>query len=63
MAACEAGCALAPEADVGAISHAIRAMLAAPESRTAARQMATTIARRDGREVAVDTLERLLHTT
>ena len=63
VAACGAGCVLTPDADVGAISHAIRAMLAAPGYRTAARHMATTIARRDGREVAVDTLERLLHTT
>jgi MGT family glycosyltransferase len=63
VAACEAGLVLTPDADVGAISHAIRAMLAAPAYRTAARHMATTIARRDGREVAVDALERLLHAT
>jgi UDP:flavonoid glycosyltransferase YjiC (YdhE family) len=63
VAACGAGCVLTPDADVGAISQTIRVMLAAPEYRTAARHMATTIARRDGREVAVDTLERLLHTT
>jgi hypothetical protein len=38
-------------------------MLAAPAYRTAARHMAATIALRDGREVAVDELERLLHAT
>jgi hypothetical protein len=37
--------------------------LAAPEYRTAARQMAAAIAQRDGREVAVDALESLLHAT
>jgi MGT family glycosyltransferase len=63
VAACEAGLVLTPDADVGAISQAIRAILAAPEYRTAARHMATTIALRDGREVAVDELERLLHAT
>jgi MGT family glycosyltransferase len=63
VVACGAGCVLTPDADVGAISQAIRAMLAAPEYRTAARQMAATIALGDGREVAVDALERLLHTT
>jgi UDP:flavonoid glycosyltransferase YjiC (YdhE family) len=63
VAACGAGCILTPEADVGEISQTIRVMLAAPEYQTAARHMATTIARHDGREIAVDTLERLLHTT
>jgi UDP:flavonoid glycosyltransferase YjiC (YdhE family) len=63
VAACDAGLVLTPEAGVGEISQTIRAMLAAPEYRTAARQMAATIALRDGREVAVDALERLLHTT
>jgi MGT family glycosyltransferase len=63
VAACEAGLVLAPDADVGEISHAIRAMLAVPEHRSAARHMATTIALQDGREVAVDALERLLHAT
>jgi UDP:flavonoid glycosyltransferase YjiC (YdhE family) len=62
VAACGAGLVLTPDADVGEISHAIRAMLVAPEYRTAARHMAATIALRDGREVAVDALERLLHT-
>jgi MGT family glycosyltransferase len=61
VAACSAGCVLPPEADVREISHTIRAMLATPTYRTAARHMAATIARRDGREVAVDALERLLH--
>jgi UDP:flavonoid glycosyltransferase YjiC (YdhE family) len=63
VAACGAGCVLAPEADVGAISQTIRAMLATPEYRTAARHMAATIARRDGREVAGDALEGLLYAT
>jgi hypothetical protein len=36
-------------------------MLAAPEYREAARDMAATIALRDGRDVAVDELEKLLH--
>jgi MGT family glycosyltransferase len=63
VAAWEAGLVLTPDADVGAISQAIRAILAAPAYRTAARHMATTIALRDGREVAVDELERLLHAT
>jgi UDP:flavonoid glycosyltransferase YjiC (YdhE family) len=63
VVACGTGCVLTPEADVGAISHTIRTMLATPEYRTAARHMATTIARQDGREVAVDALERLLHAT
>jgi MGT family glycosyltransferase len=63
VAACGAGCVLTPDADMGAISQAICTMLAAPEYRTAARHMATTIARRDGRKVAVDALEKLLHAT
>ena len=63
VAACEAGLVLTPDADAGAISHAVRAMLAAPAYRTAACHMATTIALQDGREVAVDALERLLHAT
>src|SRR5262249_61261125 len=62
VAACGAGCVLPAEAEVGAIAHAIRTMLATPAYQTAARHMATTIARGDGREVAVDTLEHLLHT-
>jgi hypothetical protein len=36
-------------------------MLAAPEYRTAARDMAATIALRDGPETAVSELETLLH--
>jgi hypothetical protein len=36
-------------------------MLAAPEYRTAARDMAATIALRNGREAAVNELENLLH--
>ena len=63
VAACEAGLVLTPDADVDEISQAIRAMLAAPEYRTAARHMAATIARRDGRELAVDALESLMHAT
>jgi MGT family glycosyltransferase len=63
VAACDAGLVLAPDAEVGEISQTIRAMLAAPAYRTAARHMAATIALRDGREVAVDELERLLHAT
>jgi UDP:flavonoid glycosyltransferase YjiC (YdhE family) len=62
VAACGAGCVLPAEAEVGAIAHAIRTMLATPAYQTAARHTATTIARGDGREVAVDTLEHLLHT-
>jgi MGT family glycosyltransferase len=61
VAACGAGRVLTTEADVGEIAQAIRAMLAAPEYRTAARHMAATIALHDGREAAVDELERLLH--
>jgi MGT family glycosyltransferase len=63
VAACGAGCVLSPEAGVGQISQTITAMLAAPGYRTAARDMAATIARRDGREAAVDELENLLHAT
>jgi MGT family glycosyltransferase len=63
VAACEAGLVLTPDADVGEISQTIRAMLATPEYQTAARHMTATIALRDGREVAVDELERLLHAT
>jgi MGT family glycosyltransferase len=63
VAACEAGLVLTLDADVGEISQAIRAMLAAPKYRIAARHMAATIALRDGREVAVDALESLLHAT
>lgn len=63
VAACGAGLVLTPDADVDEISQATRAMLAVPAYRTAARHMAATIALRDGREVAVDALERLLHTT
>jgi MGT family glycosyltransferase len=61
VAACGAGCVLPPEAEVGQISQTISAMLAAPQYRTAARDMAATIALRDGREAAVDELENLLH--
>jgi MGT family glycosyltransferase len=60
VAACGAGLVLTPDADVDAISQAIRAMLAVPEYRTAARHMAATIALRDGREVAIVELEKLL---
>jgi MGT family glycosyltransferase len=63
VAACGAGLVLPPDADVDEISQTVRAMLAAPEYRTAARHMAATIARRDGRELAVDALESLLHAT
>ena len=63
VAACGAGVVLTPDTGVGEISETIRAMLAAPAYRTAARHMAATIALRDGREVAVDELERLLHAT
>lgn len=63
VAACDAGLVLALEASVGAISHAIRTMLATPAYRTAARHMAATIALQDGREVAGDALESLLPTT
>jgi MGT family glycosyltransferase len=63
VAACEAGLVLTPDAGVGEISHTIRAMLATPEYQTTARHMAATIALRDGREVAVDALESLLHAT
>jgi MGT family glycosyltransferase len=63
VAACGAGLVLPPHADADEISQAIRAMLAAPEYRTAARHMAATIARRDGRELAVNALESLLHAT
>ena len=63
VAACDAGLVLTPDAEVGEISQTIRAMLAAPAYRTAARHMAATIALRDGREAAVDELERLLHAT
>jgi MGT family glycosyltransferase len=61
VAACGAGCVLPLEAGVGQISETIAAMLAAPEYREAARDMAATIALRDGRDVAVDELEKLLH--
>jgi MGT family glycosyltransferase len=61
VAACGAGCVLPPEAGVGQISQTISAMLAAPEYRTAARDMAATIALRDGPETAVSELETLLH--
>jgi MGT family glycosyltransferase len=60
VAACGAGCVLPLEAGVGQISQTISAMLAAPEYRTAARDMAATIARRDGRDAAVEELENLL---
>jgi UDP:flavonoid glycosyltransferase YjiC (YdhE family) len=58
---CGAGRVLPPEAEVGLISQTISAMLAAPEYRTAARDMAATIALRNGREAAVNELENLLH--
>src|SRR5262245_54027028 len=61
VAACGAGCVLPPEAGAGQIDQTISAMLAEPEYRTAPRHMAATIALRDGREVAVDELEKLLH--
>jgi MGT family glycosyltransferase len=61
VAACGAGCVLPQEAGVGEIAQTVSAMLAAPEYRTAARDMAATIALRDGREAAVDELEKLLH--
>jgi len=61
VAACGAGCVLPLEAGVGQISETIAEMLAAPEYRIAARSMAATIALRDGRGVAVDELEKLLH--
>jgi hypothetical protein len=57
------GACLTPDAGVGEISQTIRAMLAAQEYWTAARHMPATIALRDGREVAVDALESLLHAT
>jgi MGT family glycosyltransferase len=63
VAACGAGLVLTPDADVDEISQTIRAMLAVPEYRTAACHMATTIVLRDGQEVAVDALEKLLHAT
>ncbi len=63
VAACDAGRVLTPDAEMGELSQTIREMLAAPEYRTAARHMAATIALRDGREAAVDELERLLHAT
>jgi MGT family glycosyltransferase len=60
VTACGAGCVLSAEAGVIQISQTISAMLAAPEYRTAARNMAATIALRDGRDAAVDELENLL---
>jgi UDP:flavonoid glycosyltransferase YjiC (YdhE family) len=59
--ACGAGCVIPLEASVAQISQTISAMLTTPAYRTAARDMAATIALRDGREAAADELEKLLH--
>ena len=63
VAACGAGTVLAADAAVTEIRHTIQAMLGAPDYRAAATQMASVIARQNGRETAVKELETLVRAT